>query len=152
MPHAYMVAVGPAAACTSSPVAVSRMYGSGPRPGRGGMLTARQESINSARRRPPSSGGGIRAPSLQDVLPGMSYSRRLSPPSAGPTAVGGGQVARSAGMSRAPAACSNAYASAISLGSLHRGPMNDRPTGSPETPPAGTEMAGNPATAAGPEV
>src|SRR5690348_14680414 len=124
MPHAYMVAVGPAAACTSSPVAVSRTYGSGPRPGRGGMLTARQESIAAGYPRCP----------------------------AGPWAVGGGQLARSAGMSRAPAACSNAYASAISLGSLHRGPMKDRPTGSPDTPPAGTEMAGYPATAAGPEV
>src|SRR5215468_12393286 len=123
MPHAYMVAVGPAAARASSPVAVSWMYGSGPRPGRGGMVTARHEFI----------GAGYCGP------------RR-------PLAVGGGQVARSAGMSRAPAACSNAYASAISLGSLHRGPVNDRPTGSPETAPAGTEMAGNPATAAGPAV
>src|SRR5262245_36976389 len=124
MPHAYMVAVGPAAARISSPVAVSRTYGSGPRPGRGGMLTARHEALRAGYPRYP----------------------------AGPTAVGGGQVARSAGMSRAPAACSNAYASAISLGSLHRGPMKDRPTGSPKTPPAGTEMAGNPATAAAPEV
>src|SRR6516164_6789352 len=124
MPHAYMVAVGPAATCTSSPVGVSWTYGSGPRPGRGGMLTARHESIVAGYRCGP---------------------RR-------PSAPGGGQVARSAGVSRAPAACSNAYASAISLGSLHRGPMKDRPTGSPETPPAGTEMAGHPATAAGPEV
>src|SRR5215831_14766209 len=46
MPHAYMVAVGPAAAGTSAPTAVSWTYGSGPRPGRGVMLTARQESIN----------------------------------------------------------------------------------------------------------
>src|SRR5215470_1301996 len=114
MPHEYMVAVGPAAACTSWPVAVSWMYVSGPRPGRGGMLTARQESMSAGYPRGP----------------------------AGPRAVGGGQVARSAGTSRAPAACSNAYASAISLGSLHRGPMKDRPTGSPKTAPAGTEMAG----------
>src|SRR5215471_19391370 len=124
MPHAYMVAVGPAAARTSSPVAVSRTYGSGPRPGRGGMVAARQESMSAGYPRGPRT----------------------------PSAVGGGQVARSAGMIRAPAACSNAYASAISLGSLHRGPMKDRPTGSPKTSPAGTEMAGNPATAAGPEV
>ena len=45
MPHAYMVAVGPAAARTTSPVAVSWMYGSGPRPGREGTLTACQESM-----------------------------------------------------------------------------------------------------------
>ena len=44
------------------------------------MLTARQESMPAG------------------------YPRGL----AGPTAVGGGQVARIAGMSRAPAACSNA--------------------------------------------
>jgi hypothetical protein len=88
------------------------------------MLTARQESMSAGYRRAQG----------------------------GPTGAGGGQLARSAGMSRAPAACSNAYASAISLGSLHRGPMKDRPTGSPDTPPAGTEMDGYPATAAGPEV
>src|SRR6516162_965516 len=124
MPHAYMVAVGPAAAGTSSSVAVSWMRGSGPRPGRGGMLTARQESMPAG------------------YLPAPGW----------PGGVGGGLVARSVGVSRAPAACSYAYASAISLGSLHAGPMKDSPTGSPKAPPAGTEMAGYPATAAGREV
>src|SRR5262249_11935983 len=97
--------------------------GSGHRPGRGGMVTARHESICA----------GYCGPR-------------------GPPVVGGGQVARSPGVSRAPAACSNAYASAISLGSLHRGPTKDRPTRSPETAPAGTERAGTRAAAAGPEV
>jgi putative drug exporter of the RND superfamily len=41
-----------------------------------------------------------------------------------------------------PAACSNAYASASSLGSVQAGPMNVTPTGSPDTVPAGTEIDG----------
>ena len=39
-------------------------------------------------------------------------------------------------------ACSNAYARAISRGSLHRGPTNEMPSGSPDSWPAGTVTAG----------
>ena len=49
-------------------------------------------------------------------------------------------------------ACSNAYARAISLGSLHAGPMKVSPTGRPETRPAGTDIAGYPDTAHGLDV
>ena len=41
-----------------------------------------------------------------------------------------------------PVACSNAYAISISCFSEYARPMNDRPTGSPETNPAGTVMFG----------
>ena len=51
-----------------------------------------------------------------------------------------------------PGACSNANASASSLGSLQAGPARSIPTGSPATWPAGTEIDGYPHTAAGPEV
>ena len=40
----------------------------------------------------------------------------------------------------------------MSLASDHAGPMNDTPTGSPRTKPAGTVMLGYPDTAAGPEL
>src|SRR2546427_4691806 len=45
-------------------------------------------------------------------------------------------------------ACSNAYASLISVGSLHARPKNEIPTGRPKAKPAGTLMFGYPATAA----
>ena len=58
----------------------------------------------------------------------------------------------SAGTSRGAAACSNAYASAISRGSLHGGPRKDRPDRQAGHTPPGRSLAGYPATAAGAEV
>src|SRR5271167_331523 len=45
MPQAYSVATGPAAASTSSPVAVSCSRGAGPLPGSTGTSTRRQDSM-----------------------------------------------------------------------------------------------------------
>src|SRR4029453_16835855 len=53
-----------------------------------------------------------------------------------------GVVARYCGGRRALVACSNAYASLRSVGSLQARPMNVSPTGSPSTWPAGTLTSG----------
>ena len=47
-----------------------------------------------------------------------------------------------AGAHNAPVACSNANASASSLGSLQAGPVSKSPTGRSETKPAGTLIDG----------
>src|SRR4029079_13008382 len=57
-------------------------------------------------------------------------------------------VGRNFGGRRFCVACSNAYASLKSFGSLHARPMKLTPTGNPKTNPAGTVMGGYPATAA----
>src|SRR4029079_15067997 len=57
-------------------------------------------------------------------------------------------VGRNVGARRFFVACSNAYASLKSGGSLHPRPIKPTPTGSPKTNPAGTVMWGYPATAA----
>ncbi len=50
IPHAYSVASPPAAATARSPRAVSKTRGSGPRPGKSGTLTPRQESMSAGYR------------------------------------------------------------------------------------------------------
>src|SRR5204862_5084215 len=63
-----------------------------------------------------------------------------------------GRVGRNFGARRTRVACSNAYAYEISRGSFQRAPKKDTPIGnSPCAYPAGTEMSGYPATAAGPD-
>src|SRR5258707_15796836 len=70
MPQAYSVATGPAAAA-SSPLAVSVILVTGPRPGRSGTLGPRQESIKiSATGLPPSGGSGVSAPAGVPRRPG----------------------------------------------------------------------------------
>src|SRR5258708_12244048 len=89
MPQAYSVATGPAAAA-SSPLAVSVILVTGPRPGRSGTLGPRQESIKiSATGLPPSGGSGVSPPAGvpprpargDHVRPASSYRgpARLSP-------------------------------------------------------------------------
>src|ERR1700749_4250121 len=52
------------------------------------------------------------------------------------------------GALRCLVACSYAYPALISVGSLHAVPINDPPTGNPNSSPIGTVMCGYPATAA----
>src|SRR3954469_12410606 len=54
---------------------------------------------------------------------------------------------RNVGALRCFVACSYAYASLISVGSLHARPKNDKPTGRALASPIGTVMCGYPATA-----
>ena len=54
---------------------------------------------------------------------------------------------RNSGARRARRTVSNAYPYASNRASLHAGPINDTPTGSPCTYPAGTVRCGYPATA-----
>src|SRR6202050_4156564 len=61
-------------------------------------------------------------------------------------------LSKNPGGLRALVTCSNAYASLISVGSLHALPKNEIPTGKPATNPAGTVMWGYPAIAAGLEL
>src|SRR5258708_27471727 len=82
MPQAYSVATGPAAAAASSPLAVSVILVTGPRPGRSGTLGPRQESIKiSATALPPSGGSGVSAPAGVPRRPGRTGlgSERLLP-------------------------------------------------------------------------
>src|SRR5262249_40087315 len=66
---------------------------------------------------------------------------------------GNRNVCRKRGFLRARVACSNAKAYLISLGSLQARPMNVTPTGSSANAwPAGTEIRGEPASAAGVEL
>src|SRR5258706_6679170 len=83
MPQAYSVATGPATAAASSPLAVSVIFVTGPRPGRSGTLGPRQESIKiSATGLPPSGGSGVSAPAGVPRRPGRTGlgSERLLPP------------------------------------------------------------------------
>src|ERR1700685_298480 len=61
IPHAYVVAAGPAAATASSPEEVSNTRGSGPCPGSSGMLTPRQESMSRRVSRPLPLAGRVAA-------------------------------------------------------------------------------------------
>src|SRR6185437_12983977 len=55
---------------------------------------------------------------------------------------GSAATSRNVGARRAVDACSYAYASRSSVGSVYARPMNDNPTGSPKAYPAGTVMLG----------
>ena len=68
--------------------------------------------------------------------------RAVEPSSAAYAPVPTSAVASNRGTLRTFVACSKAYASLISVGSLHAGPMKESPTGNPKAWPAGTVMLG----------